>query len=322
MKILITGGSGFIGTNLVEYMVANGHEVVNFDIKDPLEKKHAPYLFRGDIIDAAAVNACFNKFQPDAVVHLAARPDLNGKTVEPYYAANTIGTKNLLDAIKSTPSVKRAIMTSTQYVCQPGYTPKSVDDYYAHTAYGQSKVETERLTKAANLNCVWTIIRPTIIWGPWNTFYRDALFSALEKRYYFQPSGRSCVQGFGYVGNMVRQIDKLLHMDAEKIHKKTVYIGDGLIPLYDWINGFSRELTGRNVMFLPRWFVYSLAKFGDVFEMVTGKKFLMYTFRYRNMTVDYPTPLDETLKLLGKPEISLEQGIKETVAWARQHPGK
>jgi nucleoside-diphosphate-sugar epimerase len=48
----------------------------------------------------------------------------------------------------------------------------------------------------------------------------------------------------------------------------------------------------------------------------------MYSFRYRNMTDDYIVPLEATLQLLGQPEISMQQGIKETVAWARKHPGK
>jgi nucleoside-diphosphate-sugar epimerase len=40
------------------------------------------------------------------------------------------------------------------------------------------------------------------------------------------------------------------------------------------------------------------------------------------MTDDYIVPLEATLQLLGQPEISMQQGIKETVAWARKHPGK
>ena len=66
----------------------------------------------------------------------------------------------------------------------------------------------------ANVGCIWTIIRPVLIWGPWNTFYRDTVVRAMQKGYYFHPSGRSAVLGLGYVKNSVRQVDRLLHAGA------------------------------------------------------------------------------------------------------------
>lgn len=70
-----------------------------------------------------------------------------------------------LDVIKATPSVERVIITSSQFVCGPGYIPKHDEDFAPVTVYGQSKVLTEQLTRQAGLRCVWTIVRPTNIWG-------------------------------------------------------------------------------------------------------------------------------------------------------------
>jgi nucleoside-diphosphate-sugar epimerase len=323
MKLLVTGGSGFIGRNLIEHMAARGHEIANIDIAKPADESQAAYFQHCDILDGAAVKACFQRFQPEAVVHLAARADLaHTGPVEPYYASITGGTQNILDAVQSTPSVARVIITSTQYVCRPSHKAAGLDDYNPHTVYGQAKVQMEKLTKAANLGCIWTIIRPAIIWGPWNTFYRDTLFRAMEKGYYFHPSGRSAVLGFGYIKNVVRQMDQLLQADGALVNNKTFYIADGLFPLIDWMNGYCQELTGHNVRYLPRSLIRGLALFGDLYERVTGRKFIMYSFRYRNMTDDYIVPLDATFQLLGRPEISMQQGIVETVAWSRKHPGR
>jgi GlcNAc-P-P-Und epimerase len=323
MKLLVTGGSGFIGRNLIEHMAAQGHEIANIDIAKPSDESHAAYFQPCDILDAAAVKACFQRFQPEAVVHLAARPSLILEgSVEPFYATITGGTQNILNAIQSTPSVARVIITSTQYVCRPGYKAAGMDDYSPYTVYGQAKMLMEKATKAANLGCIWTLIRPVIIWGPWNVFYRDTLLRALKRGYYFHPSGRSAVLGFGYIKNAVRQIEKLLQLDGDLVNKKTFYIGDGLFPLVDWMNGYCQELTGHNVRHLPRSLIRFMALFGDQFEAVTGRKFIMYSFRYRNMTDDYIVPLEATFQLLGQPEISMQHGIKETVAWARNNPGQ
>ena len=60
------------------------------------------------------------------------------------------------------------LITSSQLVCRPGYVPKNYEDYAPHTLYGQSKVQTELITRAwKGAPCPWTLIRPTSIWGPW-----------------------------------------------------------------------------------------------------------------------------------------------------------
>jgi nucleoside-diphosphate-sugar epimerase len=323
MKLLVTGGSGFIGRHFIDYMAAKGHQICSIDVVPPQETKHAQYFIKCDILDAGAVKAVFAKFQPDWVVHLAAKADLSHTgPVEPYYQTITGGSQNILDAVKATPPVKRLIMTSTQYVCRPGHTPLTMDDYDPHTVYGEAKVIMEKYTKTANLDCVWTITRPTIIWGPWNTFYRDTLYKAMEKGYYFHPTGKSAMLGFGYIRNSVRQMEQLLEADAALVNKKTFYLGDGIFALVDWMNGQCLLLTGHKIRYIPRFLIWSMAKIGDFLEAVTGRKFLMYSFRYKNMTADYIVPLEPALALFGKPEVSMEQAIKETVAWSREHPWK
>jgi len=321
MKILVTGGSGFIGSSLVGWLSGNGHDVINFDVATPLDSRQTPQFLRCDIMDAPSLLQRFQEIKPAAVIHLAARADVAEQgSVEVAYAANVTGTRNLLAAVNATPAVQRLLVTSTQYVCRPGHTPKDDDDYDPHTLYGESKVLSERITKAAGLKCTWTILRPTTVWGPWHSRYRDTLFRMMQRGLYVHPGGHQCVQGFGYAKNVAAQMEKLLTLDAAAVHQKTFYIGDGHLRLLDWVNAFSRALCGRNVRIVPRSLLSLGARFGDIFERVTGRQFPLYTARYRNMTDDYIVPIEPTLALLGPPRITLEEGVRETVEWLRQHP--
>ena len=254
MKVLITGGSGFIGTNVVEAFSREGNTILNYSLHAPLNSEQTQYWRAGDILDAKATTAIFREFQPDHVLHLAARTDCDeNTTVEDGYRVNTEGTKNVLDAIRATPSVERSIITSTQFVCAPGRLPTSDTDYFPETVYGQSKVITEKLTRDANLASCWTIIRPTNVWGPWHMRYRREFWRVLERGLYVHPGRRPVIRSYGYVNNVAHQIRKIFEAPAETVSGKTFYVGDRPINLFDWVNGFSRGLTGREVRVIPRW---------------------------------------------------------------------
>ena len=112
MKILITGGAGFIGSAVVRKAVADGHEVVNLDVltySANLENvtsvaQSQLYAFeQADICDAAAVQAIFARHSPDAVMHLAAESH-NDRAIEgplDFVRTNVIGTAILLEAARA-----------------------------------------------------------------------------------------------------------------------------------------------------------------------------------------------------------------------------
>ena len=80
MKILITGGSGFIGMNLIEKLVStNKHTLLNLDNAEPKIAKHRAYWKACDILDMNQVSESFRSFMPEAVIHLAARTDTDPK---------------------------------------------------------------------------------------------------------------------------------------------------------------------------------------------------------------------------------------------------
>ncbi len=113
MPTLVTGGAGFIGSHLVDRLLADGHEVValdNFDDFYDRTRKVANLsaasssprfrLVEGDIRDASAVDRLVSEFRPEAIVHLAARAGVRPSIEKPalYVDVNVGGTVNLLNA--------------------------------------------------------------------------------------------------------------------------------------------------------------------------------------------------------------------------------
>ncbi len=109
-RILITGGSGFIGTNLIAHLVQKGHEVTNIDINCPINRSHDVYWMQGDILDRKRLKEVFAVSSPEYVVHLAARTDLAKNVTLDDYEVNTKGTKSVLETISESKSVNTVII--------------------------------------------------------------------------------------------------------------------------------------------------------------------------------------------------------------------
>lgn len=318
MKIFLTGGSGFIGTNLVSEMLARGCEVRNFDSAAPCDVRQNAFWTQGDLLDAEELRRAMDAFQPEAVFHLAARADCDeATTVEKGYRANTEGTANFLSAAKSLLSISRVVIVSSQYVAGPDRLPAGDEDYFPHTVYGQSKVITEQLTRKAGLPCCWTIVRPTNVWGPWHWRYPHEFWKIAAKGLYFHPGGQPVRRCYAYVGNVVWQMLRVLELPQETVNGEIFYVGDEVADIYGWANAFCLALAGKPAPKIPRPLLRTIALAGDAITAVTGKPFYLTSSRYRSMTSDYPTPMEKTFSTLGRGPFSLEQGVRETVAWLK-----
>jgi nucleoside-diphosphate-sugar epimerase len=315
MKILITGGSGFIGTNLIDHLLEAKISFLNVDIKAPSRGSHASYWKQGDILEREKLLTTFNEYQPTHVVHLAARTDTDSNVLTDYIA-NTEGSANVLTAIKNTPSIERVIITSTQFVHKPGDLPKHDQDFDPHTTYGESKVVTEQLTREAHLPSCWTIIRPTNVWGPWHSRYPKEFWSVLQRGLYFHPGKRKVVRSYAYVGNVVDQIMKIFQRPGDNVNGKVFYVGDMPINLLDWVNGFSVKITGKQARIIPEFCIRLLGLGGDILALA-GIKFPITSSRFQSMTQDYLTPMEITFSELGTPPYSMSQGIDITVRWLK-----
>lgn len=317
-KVLITGGSGFIGTNLTQALMREKFEVLNIDVSPPPVAEHLPYWEKADILKYKLLEEAALKFLPDVIIHLAAVTDLDGKELS-YYRTNIEGTKNIIDIAAKLPSLKKVIFTSSMYVCQPGYIPSGYDDYKPHTFYGESKVKGELLVKAIkDANYSHIIIRPTSIWGPWFKIPYIDFFNIVYRGRYFD-FGRTCTKTYGYVGNTVFQIMQLMKKGGTD--GRTFYIGDRVpVPISEWANEISLAMGKGKIRSIPYGLIKSLAVTGDLLTSV-GVKFPMTSFRLSNMTTNNILPLDDLYEITGEGPFTREMGIRKTLEWLAVHKG-
>ena len=305
---------------MAEDLLDKGYEVLNIDINSPkiFERKN---IWRNiDIRQYEPFENIILSFQPDYIVHLAARTDLDGKTLKDY-DANIIGVKNLLRIIKKLPNLKKIIITSSKFVTYNGYQIKNQKDYCPHTKYGESKVKTEIQVWNNQPYCDWCIIRPTSIWGPWfGVPYRN-FFDMVMKKLYFHIGHIKCYKTYGYIGNAIYQIEQLLFTETLSSENKVFYIGDyTAYEINEWADEIANEL-GFKIPTMPVWFVKILAKFGDVLG-VFGIHFPMQSFRFKNMTNDGINDMTSTYKIAPKQLFTRLEGTKTTIKWMKQYDRK
>jgi nucleoside-diphosphate-sugar epimerase len=316
--VLVTGAAGFIGGHLVPELRRQGHLVCGLDRR--LAAPPVPPVHEIDLLDATAVCAAFVRFAPDAVVHLGARTDLAETRDLGGYAANIAGVQNVLAAVRATPSVRRAVCTSSQLVCRIGYHPSHDEDYAPGTLYGRSKVATERLWRNADgAGRVWSIVRPTTIWGPRMNPHYLKFFEMVRNGRYFHVGGGPTWKSYGYVGNTVMQYVRLLEAPEHRIHRRVFYLADyEPISLEAWADAFQAALGAPEIRTLPRFLAVLAARIGDVINRLGVPDFPFNSFRLRNVTTSHAIDLTPTREVCGPVPFGLQDGVRETVAWLRE----
>ena len=194
MKIAITGGSGFIGTRLIDKLQRDGHECVIIDIahQQPV-----------NILDQDKLNeACKGC---EVIYHLAAehRDDIFPRSK--YYQVNGQGTKNVIEAAKVN-GINQIIFTSTVavYGMNKG-TPDETAPTDPFNDYGKSKLEAENYLKAwvdeNNLH-VATIVRPVVVFGETNRGNVHTLINQIAKKRFVMIGNGYNKKSMAYVGNV------------------------------------------------------------------------------------------------------------------------
>ena len=315
-RILVTGGSGFIGTNLINYLQQESKYIIlSLDISQPKIDSHKHIWKQIDICDANLLKKTIQEFQPDYAIHLAARTDLCGKELKDY-AANMEGVSNLLDALEEVSNLKRAIFASSMYVCEPGYMPKHFEDYAPHTLYGESKVETEKRIKTRDPKYTWAIFRPTSIWGPWFGEPYDKFFRIVLNKMYFHMGKRACKKTYGYIDNAIYQIMSILQAPEEKVMRKVFYLGDyEPYDITEWADEIAK-CVGIKIPNIPYFLFVIAGWFGDFLKML-GITFPMTSFRLKNMTTDNVHNLEPIKELAPNLPTSRQKGNVHTINWIK-----
>lgn len=315
-RILITGGSGFIGSNLVEYFANLEYEVRNLDIVEPENGNHLKYWERTDIRDINSLRTTIKNFKPDIILHMAARTDLHGQNLNDYNS-NTDGTRNLIDAASEVASLKKVIFTSSMLVCSIGYYPKNSVDFNPSTVYGQSKVEMERIILNSTHHYHWAIVRPTSIWGPGFKEPYKNFFDMIMKRKYVHIGNKSYSKTYGYIGNVIYQLDSILKALEHQKQGEVYYLGDyEPTNIKAWAIEISEEL-GTRIITVPYLFIRLLAIFGDALNIL-GFNFPMTSFRLKNMTTNYTLDLSNTKNVAPNLPFSRKDGIRKTIEWMKK----
>jgi nucleoside-diphosphate-sugar epimerase len=325
MTIVITGGSGFIGTNLVEFLLKKNHKVINYDIVEPRNISHLKYWINLDILDKQKLSFQLNLDNPDFIIHLAARTDLNEKINISGYDVNITGVQNLMDVSITIKNLNRIIIASSMLVCKTGYIPNTFDDYQPNNLYGESKVLSEKIVKSFGNN--WVIIRPTSIWGPW---FREPYFNFFRlviKGFYFNiPKTKASIKTYGYVENACLQIYSIMIAESEMVVHRYFYLGDKMpINITDWADLIRNLLKKRKLLTLPLLFLKFGSYLGDFLHFFLNiKNFPLNSFRYSNMTTNnIIEDVDRTNKLLNEDSlITHEFGVKITLDWISKQAGK
>lgn len=167
MRVLVTGGAGYIGSHCVYELIKDGHEVVVFDnlsvgSKSAVHKK--AILVVGDIHDAAQLDQVMTSYTFDAIIHFAASIVVSESVKEPlkYYHNNLIGVHSVLSAMTRN-NVKNIVFSSTAAVYGTPKEMPCVETTPTHpeSPYGESKLASENMIKwvAAANDLNYTIFR-------------------------------------------------------------------------------------------------------------------------------------------------------------------
>ena len=319
MRTLITGGSGFIGTNACEHFRSLGHDVLNLDLLPPRNVAAATPWSKVDVCDLELLAEAVTRFAPEVIIHLAARTDLDGVTVDDY-AANTNGVKNLIAAAVPCKSVRRVIFASSRLVCQIGYQPQSDTDYCPPNAYGQSKMVGEQLvrTLAAGAPWSWSIVRPTSIWGPWFGVPYRLFFESVVRGRYVHPRGAKILKSFGYIGNTVHVLVALATAQTVEIDRKVLYLADyPPIHVHAMADLIRSEIGRPPVSQVPWVALKGLALIGDLAKAFGMRQPPLTSFRLANLVTPMVYDLAPLERVVGPLPFDMQAGVRETLAWMR-----
>lgn len=242
MRVLVTGGGGFLGQAIVRRLLARGESV------RVLQRSAVPELVRlgvdcqrGDLADSAVVDRAVAGC--DVVYHVAAKAGVWGR-YDDFYRANVIGTENVLFACR-THRVAKFVYTSSPSVVFDGHDEAGIDESTPYpkqylTHYPKTKAIAEQLVMAANSPTLATVsLRPHLIWGPGD----NHLFPRLVQR-----SRAGKLRRVGDGRNLVdtTYIDNAAdaHLAAEQalgpnsaVAGKAYFISNGEpMPIWDLIN--------------------------------------------------------------------------------------
>lgn len=255
MKVMVTGGAGFIGSHVVDGCLAAGHDVVVLDDLstgkrsnlDPRARLHV-----ADLTDQPAVERVVDAERPEVICHLAAKANVRESMVEPilYAQVNIIGSLSVLEAARKH-GVRKVVYASTGGAVygEPEYLP--VDEQHPIKPvdpYGASKhhVEHYLFIYGLHFGLDYTILRYPNVYGPRQDPFGEAGVVAIwaermlhGKEAVINGSGEQ-QRDFCYVGDVARGNVLALTRGSREIYNLGTGVGTSINQVYALL----REATG------------------------------------------------------------------------------
>jgi nucleoside-diphosphate-sugar epimerase len=314
-KLLVTGGSGFIGNEVITIATSIGLQVMNLDLKPPpVERANATWI-QADVRNVEELRKVMHAFSPEYILHLASDVDVNYKSMK-QYETTVEGTRNIAKVATELPDLRRFVHISTQFVVEPGIVPTSEKFWKPYTLYGEAKAESERIIWSTGLEDFY-ILRPTIIWGPRHPSFAQQIWKYIAERKYLHPATRRpLMRTYGYVSNVADQMVSFAYRDVSVSDKRVFYLGDQCINYDEWVDAFALGLTGAPARRIPKSLLKIIALGGEAMKKC-GISAPIDMGRYFRMTTASPYDIESTFAAVGNPKTSFDEGIARTLSWLK-----
>jgi len=319
MNILITGGSGFVGSNLIN-VLSNSNSILNIDKKESKWHKSISKIL--NINDEQNLNKI--QFQADMIIHLAAehRDDVKPKSL--YQEVNVEGTKNIIKFAENR-DINSIIFFSS--VAVYGFAKRGTDEngkINPFNDYGSTKwlaeVELNKWYEKNPEKRRLIIIRPTVIFGPRNrgNFY-NLINQVASSKFVMVGRGKN-YKSLAYIDNVIDFVKKSLELDKGNycfnfIDKPESNMNKIMSVIYEALG------KKKPKIYIPFFIAYSLAKLLDISSFISKKKFAISSIRIKKFCSD--TSFETSVSKIGfKSKYSIEDAIKKTVYYEFNNPEK
>jgi nucleoside-diphosphate-sugar epimerase len=319
LKALVTGGTGFIGSHLVESLTQRGVQVRCLIRKTSnlrwLNNLPVKFVY-GDCNEMDSLKEAVRDI--DQVFHLAGVTKATDE--KNYFHINALGTKNLIHAcLQHNPHLKKFIYLSSQAAAGPccnGRVKKESDECQPISPYGQSKRLGEELAIEHAHELPLLILRPSAVYGPRDKdFY--FLFKLLAKRIKPRFTGRVSLC---YVQDIIQAI--LLASESQESKGEIFFLSDGHDYRMDEVGDIFAQAMGVTPLSIPipKWVIFGIASFSEYLSKLSRRPSLLSKGMAEEMVQEnWGCDITKARKVLGfEPQIHLAQGAKLTVDWYRK----